>query len=139
MKVIKCIIVIENMVVTRRLLKRTAAGELFSEGVVGCRGYKPLRRGLVHLSCVTNVGDVAASMARSYAIKMFKDCKDRHELTKHIFINNVGPHYGERRNVFHTTLVMNNVISYSTVSFLLILYTLLGLAIAFIHFILRFL
>lgn len=93
--VIKCVIILHNMVVEDRLFEASEEEEEFTEGVVVRSNRPPMWEGLVEVSGGGGTEAAPGSLAARCAVEEFKEQQEEHDLTKRLLMEHVWSHHGE--------------------------------------------
>lgn len=92
---IKCVIIIHNMVVEEHMFQIPAEERQFTKGILVCSCREFIWEEIVPMSGKTNVGDAVGPLVERCALEVFKDRVGERDQTKLLHIEHVRSPNGE--------------------------------------------
>ena len=92
--VMKCVVILHNMVAEERLFAESEDDSEFSEGIIIRSNRRPMWEGMESMSGSGSIGAKPGSMAAKCALEIYKDREDEHDLTKRLVMDNLWNRFG---------------------------------------------
>lgn len=93
--VMKCVIILHNMVVEERVFAAGTDGEEFTQGIFVGSAYAPMWKGMVPMSGGSSGSDAPGTLAGRCAMEGFKKRTEEHDMTKRLLKEHIWNAHGE--------------------------------------------